>query len=570
MLPPTTALSPAVTLVDGHLPGRPSQAKKYLLLAIFCLAQFIDSFNNSALFSAIPALDEALHMTEGESAWLISAFQLTFASFLLISGKISDLYSSKWAFVGGLAAEGLVSLGAGFAKDKITLIVLRALTGISAAMTIPSALTLLVNTFPESHEQSRAIGIFGGCGAVANVLGLIIGAVFVEYASWHWVFWFVALVATPVSAVCVFVIPSENHIMPMSQATKLKKLDIPGVSTLTVALILFIFALTSGSTGQWASAMVLAPLIISVFMVGGFLYWETVLPMEDAAVPPSTWFLPNFAVLFGVALLPYLWWTTVFTVFTTLWQSIYEWRVIDSAIHFVPIGVISFTVSWTGPLNRRIDAKYLILFGQGCLVIATILLAFADAPSKYWSHVLPAFLLGSAGAMLSYTHTNISIFRNTPSYMAGTVGAIFNGALQLGSAVGIAAVTSIETSVEAKEGGFTEYYGRAAAFWFLLGIIGVEIVAISVFFKTGAKPAAEEEVTTEKVASATYAKEPDYVKDPEAFPEEYAKEKMDDAVTNDRAMGYQEQTAANSVVYDSRDIVDEMPRLDKGYEVEEV
>jgi len=285
-------------------------------------------------------------------------------------------------------------------------------------------------------------------------------------------------------------------------------------------------------------------------------------------------------VLFGVALLPYLWWTTVFIVFTTLWQSIYGWRVIDSAIHMIPIGVASFTMSWTGPLNRRIDCKYLILIGHVGLVIATILLAFADTPDKYWSHVFPAFLLGSGGAMLTYTHTNIAIFRTTPSYMAGTVGAIFNGALQLGSAVGIAAVTSIETSVEARKGGFLAYYGRAASFWFLLGIVGVEILSVAVFFKTGVKAADEEVTVLEKESpGAEYVKDSkgaEYVKDPEAFTTEktIANEKIEDAPLNDGATIYQQPTAVNSAVnayvHDSRDIVDELPRLERGYGVEEV
>lgn len=135
----------------------------------------------------------------------------------------------------------------------------------------------------------------------------------------------------------------------------------------------------------------------------------------------------------------------------------------------------------------------MLLFAQALLIIATVLLALADAPSKYFTHVLPAFILGTSGAMLSYTHTNIALFRATPSRMAGTTGAIFNGALQLGSAVGIAAVSSIETSVEARlpgrvEGAIvTSYKGRAAAFWFLLGVVCLEALNLLVFYRVEAE-----------------------------------------------------------------------------------
>ncbi len=119
------------------------------------------------------------------------------------------------------------------------------------------------------------------------------------------------------------------------------------------ALILFIFAVTSGSTAGWGSAMVLAPLIIAVFMVVGFFFYEKTIPPENAAVyvtyviscflyligticlfysPPKTWFLPNFAVLFGMALMPYLWWTTIYTILTALWQNIYKWSAISVAL----------------------------------------------------------------------------------------------------------------------------------------------------------------------------------------------------------------------------------------------
>ncbi|KAI0919870.1 hypothetical protein AcV5_001822 [Taiwanofungus camphoratus] len=494
--PASSALSPAQTLVDGRVPQRFSAVRRYVLLMMFCFAQFLDTVNNCALFSAIPSLEISLGIIEGQSTWIISAFQLTFASFLLISGRISDVYNPKVAFIGGICALGIICIGAGFVKDKITIIILRAFSGIAAAMTIPSALTLLVNVFVEPTEQARAIGIFGGCGAVGNVLGFIIGGIFVEYASWHWVFWFVAMVAFPIAGLCILLIPPDERVANVDmQGPKWKSLDLIGISILTAALILFIFALTSGSTDGWGSAMVLAPLIISIFMVVGFFYYETRIPPSRAAVPPRTWFLPNFSVLFGTALLPYFWWTTIFSTFTTLWQDVYHWSAISTAIHIV----LSFSMSFTGPLSRVINPKWIILPAECLLMAATVLLALADGPDKYWSFVFPAFVVGSGSCMLTYTHTNIAIFRTSPASMAGTVGAIFNGALQLGSAVGIAVIGSIETSVQKTHGGPDNYAGYAAAFWFLLGVVGLEFIAMLVFYRTKTEDAVEDKTVEQKV-----------------------------------------------------------------------
>ncbi|KAG1850046.1 major facilitator superfamily domain-containing protein [Suillus tomentosus] len=251
----------------------------------------------------------------------------------------------------------------------------------------------------------------------------------------------------------------------------------------TVALILFNFAVTSGPTDGWASAAVLVPLIISIMMVIGFFYWETRIHVDKAAIPPRTWFYPNFSILFAVALLPFFWLFTVFLIFTTLWQNVFEWSAISSAVHMLSIGVAAFIMSFTGSLSRIFSPKWIILTGLSFCMVATVLMALGGGkPEDYWPYIFPAFSLGSAGIMLTYTHTNIAIFQAAPSSMAGTVGAIFNGALLFGSAIGLAVISSIETSVEANHGGSHEYKGRAAVFWFLLAVISILFISVSIFY----------------------------------------------------------------------------------------
>ena|ERR1700761_3712535 len=140
-------------------------------------------------------------------------------------------------------------------------------------------------------------------------------------------------------------------------------------------------------------------------------------------------------------------------------------------------------------LQRRFKLKHILLAGLFLLIPSTILLALADRKERYWSYDFPAFIISAAGASLIFANTNIAMFKFTPPQMAGTVGAIFNSALQLGSAVGLAAVTSIETNVFGKNRGPLDYTGKAAAFWFLLGIIGLEIIAMIVFVREDAAPA---------------------------------------------------------------------------------
>ncbi|KAG2351245.1 hypothetical protein BDR07DRAFT_1445813 [Suillus spraguei] len=152
-------------------------------------------------------------------------------------------------------------------------------------------------------------------------------------------------------------------------------------------------------------------------------------------------------------------------IFDIMWQTVFHWSVMSTAVHMLPLGIVAFAASCTGSFSRIYSPKWIILTGLSLCMVATLLLALGGGkPENYWPFVFPAFVLGSAGVMVAFSHTNIAIFQAAPSSMSSTVGAMFNGALQFGSAIGLAAITSIETSVEATHGGSHEYARRAASF----------------------------------------------------------------------------------------------------------
>jgi MFS family permease len=492
--------------VDGPKGPVHSTLRKYVLLVMFCLAQFLDTFNISSTYSAIPTIEAIMGIKSNESAWIVATFQLTFAAFLLMSGKIADIYNPKHAFVAGMTLLGAVTLGTGFNEDKIALFVLRAIAGVFGSLTIPSALYLLVQVFPEPAEQARAFGIFGGFAAVGNTLGLVIGGIFVQYATWRWIYWFTTVVAFPIAALGVWLIPAQPEKKAESSMNKLRRLDIPGVAGLTAALIIFIFALTTAPADGWGSASVIAPLVISIVMIACFFFWERTLPVERAAIPSRTWFYPNFAVLFAASLLPFFWWTNTFTELVPLWQDGYGWSPISAAVHTLPIGISAIFFSTTGFVLKWVSSKHVLLFGHLCLIIATILLALDDTAQKYWSYNFPAGIIGSAAAMVVYTHNNIAIFRTCPPSMAGTVGAIFNSGLQLGSAAGISIVGSIQNSINGDD--VNSYKGRAAGFWFTLGVVALETLAIVVFMKSNPEPPADESKQVSKESSPAPEEKP--------------------------------------------------------------
>ncbi|KAF8154860.1 major facilitator superfamily domain-containing protein [Crassisporium funariophilum] len=480
-------LSPFTVLKDL------TTSRKVLVLVVLCSALFLDTFNNSSLFAAIPPIALQLNIPNSQSVWLLGAYQLTFAALLLVSGRVSDLYNPKWVFVLGAMMMGVFALVAGFMRHDIPLIVLRALMGAGGALTIPSAQHLIVHMYPDPAEQAKAIAIFGGMGGIGIVIGLIIGALFVSFASWPWVFYFSAIVSTVITLSIVLLVPNiqrtSSHESRAEKLLRFKRLDLVGVAAFTISLILFIFAITSGSIDGWGSAHVVAPLVISVVLMILFFVWENQLPESYAALPPKLWQYDNVVILSAISLVPFMWWGSIFPLFSWVWEVVYGWSAIKTALHFLPVALGIFpALPLAAMLQSKIRLKWVILLGFVLLLVGTILLPFGNSKAHYWPFVFPGFLLGTAGAALIYATTNIALLANTPPEVSGIISAVFVSVLQTGGATGLAIVTSIQTSVEIKHGGPTGFQGRAAGLWFLVAFIGLMMVLFIIFMKNTVGP----------------------------------------------------------------------------------
>lgn len=468
---------------SDHRP--PTSSKAIFLLIVFSLAQFLDVFNSSAFFSAIPSISERLQLSSGTSAWLITAYQITFAPFLLLSGRLSDVFDPKNVFLAGVFVFGAVSLGSGFVTNKIVFLVFRAIVGIAASLTIPSALRLVVLLFPEPSSQARAIAGFSCSVAVGNLLGLVLGAVFVQLASYRWIFYFEAMISLPIALLCMFLVPSGLDMGVGHIRQSKRNLDWVGIALLTTALLLFVLGLTSASSSGWRSVIVILPLCLVPVIAVVFVLWERRIPSQNAAIPSSVWSHPNVPILCGVSLMPMLWWTAVFYVFGTLWQEVYFWSALRSAVHLLPIGIGGVLVMMSADrFSHYLHPKWVISIGYLFLLIATALLAFADRAERYWSFAFPAFCVGTAGAGTILIQTNIAILRCTPPAVSGTVGAIWNTALQLGSAVGISAVTALQSNIDEAHQGPLGFRGRADGFWLLFALAGVATLVLLLFYRT--------------------------------------------------------------------------------------
>ncbi|KAJ3882449.1 MFS general substrate transporter [Lentinula edodes] len=486
--------SSSVTMENELKPQQPENSiasiagwRKSILLFIFCFAQFLDAFNNSALFAAIPPISAAIGISDSNSVWLISAYQLTFAALLLTTGRLSDLYNPKWAFILGLLLMSFSSLGCGFVRSQVPLIILRAIMGIGAALNIPSALAMIIGMYPDPAAQGKALGGFAASATIGNVTGLFIGAALAAFVSWTWIFYLITILSFVMAAAVLVIMPLHISFidgLSLSQGERFKRLDLVGVSTLTVSLVLLVYSVTTGSIDGWGEAKVLVPLILFFVLVVAFFQWEGRIPEHIAAVPPKMWRYQNFTILIILSLQPFMFWVATQLLLSWYWQFIFDWSTINVAVHFLPLGVISFPmIAVAIVLQKNFSLKWVILMGEILVIAGTLLLPFADSKPHYWRYAFPGFVLGSAGTTVVYATTNIALFAVTPPEVAGIVGAIFNCALQLGAAAGSAIITSIQTSTEKNHGGTSSFEGRAAGFWFMFTFTALEAIGVAIFMK---------------------------------------------------------------------------------------
>ncbi|KZV87198.1 MFS general substrate transporter [Exidia glandulosa HHB12029] len=370
--------------------------------------------------------------------------------------------------------------------------------------------------FPEPKAQAGALGFYGGSAALGNVLGFIIGALLVQFANWHWVFRLGALVATPVSVLGFFLIPKQPQ--STRSGSKIAYLDLPGLAPrlnhISAALVLLVFAFTTSSIHSWGSAIVLAPLIIAIALLVGFFFFEARIPSDKAAIPPHIWSYPNFALIIGVSMSSNLIFMAMFFLIITMWQDVYGWSAIKSAVHFLPVGLIGEFLApgpvmlGSGLFTGRFPQKWVLIVSIVLVMIGTILLPFADFDGADWRWDFPAFVIATIGGSCLFVTCNIAVFSCTPPEIAGMVGAMFNSSIQLGSAVILAIITTIQVSVDGNGGqvggtgstssGKNPYRGRAAAFWFLLGIMGMAALAVLVFYRDPRPADVENGPATEK------------------------------------------------------------------------
>jgi MFS family permease len=410
------------------------------LLVLLTGAQLLVTLDFTIVQVALPSIQSSLSQPISVIQWVVIAYGITLASFLLLCGRAGDYYGHKRLFILGLLAFSISSMGAGFSQNASELILARAIQGAGAALGSATSLSILVWIFPEGNSRNRALGLFGGALGSGFVIGMISSGIVTTYLGWRWVFFIVVPIGATFAALSARLLP----IMPRrSETVEHAYLDFPGALTITAALILFVLGL-----GLVQLAHIVTETAALAFAGCGvlmFSFFEIELRSPEPILPRS--FLKRRAVMVAdtVALL----FVTAFagSIFelSFLLQRLLSFSPLETGFAFAPQGLLFFLVSagLAPRYLRRTGFRLTVLTGGLIAAAGFLLLATVSVHSSYWLSVLPATSLVGFGTGFAFEAYNVGAFTGTQRGEEGLASGLINTARQMGIPVGTAVLVTV-------------------------------------------------------------------------------------------------------------------------------
>ncbi|MFG3108868.1 MFS transporter [Streptomyces tendae] len=422
---PTT--TPAPVAAEPSAPRL--SARDRLVLFVLCAAQFMVALDFSVLNVALPVLGADLGMSTSALQWAVTAFALPSGGFLLLFGRMGDLYGRRRIFLAGLALFGAASLLATLAWDPASFLAGRALQGLGAAAIVPTGMSLLTTTFPEGPARDRALGISGTLLSLGFTVGMVAGGVLTDLLSWRSTMGLLALFA-------LVVLPLAPRLLPESRTPERPRLDVPGAVTVTGGLLSLIYALTTAAEHGFGRTDVLVTLAAGLLLLAAFVAVES----RSAAPLVSLPMLRRRTVAWGNlgGLVTFSMMSTVVFVLTLYLQEILHLSAFETGLVFGVQGVLSVVAGSYAPrVIGRFGARRTLvgsLAGQGALGLS--LLALGEGG---WSVVLATAAVSLAsmchlGAIISY---GLTVTSGVPDEEQGLATGLVTSTQQVGITVGI-------------------------------------------------------------------------------------------------------------------------------------
>ena len=417
-----------------QVPENPS--RRWLALVVLCLSVLMIMLDSTIVNVALPSIKTALSFSGASLAWVVNAYFLFFGGFLLLGGRLGDLFGHRKIFVVGVGTFTLASFVCGVAQSPILLIAARALQGLGGAIVTAMALSLIMCLFTDPKERAKAMGVYGFVCASGSSIGALLGGLLTSGLGWRWIF----LINLPVGLVVIAL--SLRLLARDRRGLTSANLDIVGALSGTAALMLAVFAIVNGNAWGWLSNQTLACSALAALFLAAFLLAESrvatpLMPLRLFKIRNVT--VGNIVVTFWAAAL-FSW----FFLSSLCLQLVSGYEPIEVGFAFLPasliMGLISLGVSsW---LVNAIGLRWPLAAGLILASIGLLLLSNVPAEAKFAPDVLPGMLLFGLGAGLAVNPMLLAATNGVPEDQTGLASGVVNTFFAIGGAFGLAALSS--------------------------------------------------------------------------------------------------------------------------------
>jgi EmrB/QacA subfamily drug resistance transporter len=459
--------------------ARSDNLRRWLALLVLCLGELMIVLDSTIVNVALPSIRADLGFSEAGLVWVVNAYMLTYSGFLLLGGRLGDLYGQRRLFLWGLLIFTAASLACGIAGTRTELVAARLVQGLGGAIVSAVALSLIMNLFTDASQRAKAMGVFGFVCAGGGSVGVLAGGVLTSMLSWHWIF----LVNLPIGVAVIVLCRALLAHAPAAAGRR--HVDLGGALTITIALMLAVYAIVDGNRSGWLSTQSLALFAAALALALLFLRIESRVPAP--LVPLALFRLRNIVVanIAGI-----LWAAAMFAWFfiSALYlQRVLGYDAMRVGLAYLPANLIMavFSLGISATLVTRFGIRAPL--AAGLLMAAAGLLWFARAPvqADFLFDILPPMVLMGLGAGIAFNPVLLAATSGLPSADSGLASGVVNTSFNMGGALGLASLASAASArtdsllaggsapLLALDGGYQLAFRVGAGFALTAALIGV-------------------------------------------------------------------------------------------------
>jgi EmrB/QacA subfamily drug resistance transporter len=412
------------------------QQKRWLALYMLCAGELMIVLDTTIVNVALPSIQGSLGFTESALVWVVNAYMLTYGGFLLLGGRLGDLYGKRRLFLAGITLFTAASLVCGVAGTQAVLVAARAIQGLGGAVVSAIALSLIMNIFTGAADRAKAMGIYGFVCAGGGSVGVLLGGVLTSALSWHWVFLVNLPIGIAIYSFCLKLLKPDAPSVP-------GKLDVWGAVTITLSLMLAVYGIVEGNQAGWTSPQTMSLIGGAVVLLLLFLWTE--LRVSAPLMPLALFKVKTVA---AANLLGVFWAAAMFAWFflsALYMQTVLGYDPMQIGLAFLPSNLImaAFSIWLSARMVMRFGIRMPIVVGMLLSAAGLGLFALWPKDASFMLHVMPGMLLLGIGCGMALNPVMLAAMQDVAPEESGLASGVVNTSFMMGGALGLAILASL-------------------------------------------------------------------------------------------------------------------------------